>query len=69
MPEIMAEKTAAQKKLLKEMDRTIAELTSQFLWRHKAVQVNEKEPFRLASGEFAPILYPLPLADLLSQHP
>jgi orotate phosphoribosyltransferase len=42
-------------KLLKEMDRKVAEITSQFLWRHKAVQVNEKEPFRLASGEFAPI--------------
>ena len=51
----MADKTAAQKKLLKEMDRTIAELASQFLWRHKAVQVNEEEPFRLASGDFAPI--------------
>ncbi len=44
-----------EKKLLKEMDRKIAEMTSLFLWRHKAVQVNEKEPFRLASGEFAPI--------------
>ncbi len=42
-------------KLLKEMDRKIAEMASLFLWHHKAVQVNEKEPFRLASGEFAPI--------------
>ena len=42
-------------KLLKEMDRKIAEMASQFLWRHKAVQVNEKEPFQVASGEFAPI--------------
>ncbi len=30
-------------------------MASQLLWRHKVVQVNEKEPFRLASGEFAPI--------------
>ena len=51
----MAEKRAVQDKLLKEMERKIAELASQFLWRHKAVQVNEQEPFRLASGDFAPL--------------
>ena len=44
-----------EENLLKEMDRKIAEITSQLLWQHKVVQVNEQEPFRLASGNFAPI--------------
>ncbi len=44
-----------EEKLLTEMDRRIAEMTSQLLWQHKVVQVNEQEPFRLASGNFAPI--------------
>ncbi len=44
-----------EEKLLKEMDRKIAEIASQLLWRHQVVQVNEEEPFRLASGDFAPI--------------
>jgi len=44
-----------EENLLKEMDRKIAEITSQLLWQHQVVQVNEKEPFRLASGDFAPI--------------
>ncbi len=44
-----------EEKLLTAMDRRIAEMTSQLLWQHKVVQVNEQEPFRLASGNFAPI--------------
>ena len=44
------EKTATQEKLLKEIDRKIAEIAGQFLWQHKAIEVNERQPVRLASG-------------------
>ena len=36
-------------------DRKIAEIISQLLWEHRAVQVRDSEPFRLASGNFAPL--------------
>ena len=45
----------SQEKLRGEIERQIAEMAGQFLWRHKAIQVNERQPFRLASGDFAPI--------------
>ena len=45
----------SQEKLRGEIERQIAEMAGQILWRHKAIQVNERQPFRLASGDFAPI--------------
>lgn len=36
-------------------DQKIAEIISQLLWEHRAVQVRDAEPFRLASGNFAPV--------------
>ena len=51
----MMEKTATQEKLLKEIDRKIAEIAGQFLWHHKAIEVNERQPFRLTSGDLTPI--------------
>jgi len=45
----------SHEKLLGEIERQIAEMAAQFLWRHKAIQVNESQPFRLASGAFTPI--------------
>ncbi len=45
----------SQEKLRGEIEKQIAEMAGQFLWRHKAIQVNERQPFRLASGDFVPI--------------
>ncbi len=45
----------SQEKLLGEIEKQIAEIAGHFLWRHKAIQVNEGQPFRLASGAFTPI--------------
>lgn len=36
-------------------DQKIAEVVSLLLWEHQAVQVRDSEPFRLASGNFAPL--------------
>lgn len=36
-------------------DQKFAEIISQLLWEHRAVQVRDSEPFRLASGNFAPL--------------
>ena len=36
-------------------DQKIGEIISQLLWEHRAVQVRDSEPFRLASGNFAPL--------------
>jgi len=33
----------------------IAKITGDLLWRHEAVRVNLNEPFRLASGDLAPV--------------
>jgi orotate phosphoribosyltransferase len=54
------------------IQKKISEITGQLLWHHQAIAVNEESPFRLASGDFAPlyincrrlISYP-PTRDLL----
>ncbi|MEE2822718.1 MAG: orotate phosphoribosyltransferase [Acidobacteriota bacterium] len=42
-------------KLDGQIQKSLAAITSQLLWYKQVVTVNEKTPFRLASGEFAPI--------------
>ena len=40
---------------MKEIQSGIAEVAGALLWRHEAIRVNLEEPFRLASGDLAPI--------------
>lgn len=49
------ENTGKQDKLLNEIDSSIAEMAGRFLWHHQAIQVNERQPFRLSSGDLTPI--------------
>ena len=37
------------------IQNNIAEITGQLLWHHQAIAVNQESPFRLASGDFAPL--------------
>ncbi len=37
------------------IQNNIAEITGQLLWHHQAIAVNEESPFRLASGDLAPL--------------
>jgi orotate phosphoribosyltransferase len=38
-----------------QIQNNIAEMTGQLLWHHQAIAVNQESPFRLASGDFAPL--------------
>ena len=38
-----------------QIQKNIAEITGQLLWHHEAIAVNEENPFRLASGDVAPL--------------
>ncbi len=38
-----------------QIQKSIAEVTAQLLWHHQAIAVNQEDPFRLASGDFAPL--------------
>ena len=38
-----------------QIQKSIAEFTGQLLWHHQAIAVNEESPFRLASGDYAPL--------------
>lgn len=37
------------------IQKNIGEITGQLLWHHQAIAVNQESPFRLASGDFAPL--------------
>ena len=38
-----------------QIQKSIAEITAQLLWHHEAIAVNQDDPFRLASGDLAPL--------------
>ena len=44
-----------EQKLVQEMDQNIAQITSEILWRHGAIEVNRENPFQLSNGDYTPI--------------
>lgn len=44
-----------EQKLVQKMDQNIAQITSEILWRHGAIEVNRENPFQLSNGDYTPI--------------